>query len=194
MAVSPKIEPMITRSNKFIFCLRHTAISPANVEQYVAINIGRNMSEGLAAPICALYTITPKGTKVSPVVFNTRNMIIGLLAVSLSGFISCISFIAFRPRGVAALSSHSIFEETFMKIDPNAGWFLGRSGKSLQKRGLISRENKAMIPPRSPIFINPSHKDRTPVSPNDISKAVLAEVNEEFMISFQIVRFPKNTD
>ena len=81
-----------------------------------------------------------------------------------------------------------------MKIDPNAGWFLGRSGKSLQKRGLISRENKAMIPPRSPIFINPSHKDRTPVSPNDISKAVLAEVNEEFMISFQIVRFPKNTD
>ena len=51
-----------------------------------------------------------------------------------------------------------------------------------------------MIPPRSPIFINPSHKDRTPVSPNDISKAVLAEVNEEFMISFQIVRFPKNTD
>ena len=118
-------------------------------------------------------------------------MSMGLLAVSFCGFISCISFMAFSPSGVAALSSPSMLAEMFMNIEPKAGWLRGRSGKSRVKRGLIHREKMAMTPPRSPIFISPSHNDSTPVSPREISKAVLADVKVEFMISLQMSRFPK---
>lgn len=154
------------------------------------MSMGRKMSEGLAAPIWARYTITPRGTMVSPVVLSTRNMIMGLLAVSFCAFVACISFMAFSPRGVAALSRPSMLAEMFMNIEPKAGWLRGRSGKSRVKSGLIHREKVAMTPPRSPIFISPSHSDSTPVSPREISKALLAEVNVEFMISLQMSRLP----
>ena len=168
----------------------HTAMRPTSVEQKVAMSMGRKTSDGLAAPIWARYTMTPRGTMVSPVVLSTRNMIMGLLAVSLRGLISCISFMAFSPSGVAALSSPNILADIFIKIEPKAGWFFGRSGNNRVNRGLIQREKVAMTPPRSPIFINPSHKDKTPVNPRDISKAVLAEENVEFMISLQMSRLP----
>lgn len=152
------------------------------------------MSDGFAAPIWALYTITPKGTSVSPVVLSTRNIIIGLLAVSFCGFSSCNSFIALSPKGVAALSRPSILADTFIKIDPKAGCPLGIFGKSFPNNGLIRREKNAITPPCSPIFINPNHNDKTPVNPNEISNAVLAEEKDEFMISDHIWRFPKNRD
>ncbi len=41
---------------------------------------------------------------------------------------------AFSPNGVAALSSPNILAEMFMKMFPMTGWFLGMSGKSLQKK------------------------------------------------------------
>lgn len=126
-------------------------------------------------------------------VLSTRNIIIGLLAVSLSVFISCISRIALRPSGVAALSSPSMLAEKFMKIEPNTGLFLGISGNSLEKNGEVSRAKIEITPPRSPIFIKPSQRERTPVSPSEISKAVFAEANEEFIISDQIDKFPPVT-
>ena len=140
------------------------------------------MSDGFAAPIWALYTITPKGTSVSPVVLSTRNIIIGLLAVSFCGFSSCNSFIALSPKGVAALSRPSILADTFIKIDPKAGCPLGIFGKSFPNNGLIRREKNAITPPCSPIFINPNHNDKTPVNPNEISNAVLAEEKDEFNV------------
>ena len=42
-----------------------------------------------------------------------------------------------------------------------------------------------MTPPRSPIFINPIHSDRMPVSPSEISKAVAADENDALIIELQ---------
>jgi hypothetical protein len=79
------------------------------------------ISVGSAAPICVRYTITLMGIIVSPAVLSTRNMIWALEAVSLIGLSSCISFIAFSPRGVAALSRPSMLAEKFIRIEPKTG-------------------------------------------------------------------------
>ena len=131
------------------------------------------------------------GISVSPEVLRTKNIIIGLLAVSLFGFNCCSSSIAFSPIGVAALSSPSIFAERFIKIAPVAGWPLGMSGKNLQNTGLSQRERVAISPPFSPIFIIPNQRERIPVSPRDISNAVLEELNVEFIISVNTCVSPK---
>ena len=86
---------------------------------------------------------------------------------------------ALRPSGVAALSRPSMLAAMFMKIEPVAGWPLGMSGNSLVNTGLSTLARAFTTPPRSPIFITPSHSDSTPVSPSEISKAVLAELNVE---------------
>ena len=65
-----------------------TANVPIRVATNVAIIIGMNISEGFAAPICALYTITVMGISVSPDALSTRNIIIGLDASSFRGLIS----------------------------------------------------------------------------------------------------------
>ena len=43
------------------------------------------------------------GISVSPEVFSTKNIIIGLLAVSLRGLRACSPSIAFNPNGVASI-------------------------------------------------------------------------------------------
>ena len=90
---------------------------------------------------------------------------------------------AFRPSGVAALSSPSILAEIFMKMLPVTGCPLGISGKSLVNIGLSRRAKTSMIPPFSPIFIMPSHNESTPVSPREISKAVLEDANVESIMA-----------
>ena len=65
--------------------------------------------------------ITEVGSSVMPAVLSTRNMIIGLLAVSLCGLISCSSRIALRPSGVAALSRPRMLAEKFITMLPLAG-------------------------------------------------------------------------
>ena len=61
------------------------------------------------------------GIRVRPLVFRTRNMIMGLVAVSFLGFNSCICSMAFNPNGVAALSRPSMLAAMFMKMLPMAG-------------------------------------------------------------------------
>ena len=112
------------------------------------------------------------GINVSPDVLRTRNIIIELVAVSFFSFSACSCSIAFKPKGVAALSSPNILAEIFIKMLPVTGWPFGMSGNSFVKTGLSIRANALTTPPRSPIFMIPSHKDSTPVSPNDISNAV----------------------
>ena len=90
---------------------------------------------------------------------------------------------ALRPSGVAALSRPSMLAAMFMKMEPVAGWPLGMSGNSLVNTGLSTLARAFTTPPRSPIFITPSHSDSTPVSPSEISKAVLAELNVESIIA-----------
>ena len=65
-----------------------------------------------------------------------------------------------------------------MKIEPMAGCPLGTPGNRRQNSGEISRPKNCITPARSPIFIRPSHRASTPVSPKDISKALAADVND----------------
>jgi hypothetical protein len=97
---------------------------------------------------------------------------------------------AFSPRGVAALSNPNILAEKFINIEPNIGLSFGKDGNSLEKNGDTQRANIAMIPPRSPIFIIPNQRDNTPVSPRDISNAVRADENDEFIISLHTFKSP----
>src|SRR5690554_7648077 len=90
-------------------CTRETVSTPARVEKKVARRMGRKMSAGLAAPNWARYTIMEMGMMVSPEVLSTKNMIWGLEADSLWGLTVCISFMAFKPMGVAALNPQIMF-------------------------------------------------------------------------------------
>ncbi len=130
------------------------------------------------------------GMMVSPEVLSTRNMIIGLVAVSLRVLSSCMPCMAFRPVGVAALSRPSMLEAMFMKMLPITGWFLGRSGKSLVKNGLSIRASTFTAPARSPIFMMPSQRASTPVRPSEISKAFFEESNVESTIFWNTVGSP----
>ena len=165
---------------------------PARVEKKVASSIGTKMSVGCSAPICALYTIMLTGMSVSPLVLSTRNIIIGLDAVSFFLFKSCNCSIAFRPKGVAALSRPSILAAIFMKIEPVTGCPLGMSGNRRTNTGLSILARIFTTPPFSPIFIIPSHNDNTPVSPSDISNAVLEEANVESIMAGKTSKSPMN--
>ena len=120
---------------------------------------------------------------VSPEVLSTRNIIIGLVAVSFRVLRLCSCSMALSPSGVAALSRPSILAAMFMKMEPVAGWPLGMSGNSLVNTGLSTLARALTTPLRSPIFITPSHSESTPVSPSEISKAVLADENVEFIMA-----------
>ena len=133
------------------------------------------------------------GMMVSPEVLSTRNMIMGLVAVSFLGFRSCSCSMARRPSGVAALSSPSMLAAMFMKMLPVTGCPFGMSGNRRVKTGERSLASAFTTPPFSPIFIIPSHKLRTPVRPSDISNAVFAVSKVEFIISGNTVVSPKNT-
>ena len=123
------------------------------------------------------------GIIVRPEVFKTRNIIIGLLAVSFFGLRLCNSCIAFSPTGVAALSSPSILAEKFINIDPNAGCPLGISGKSLVSTGLRKLAKRCTKPLSSPIFSIPIHRVSVPVSPNVISNPTFEASNVESIIA-----------
>ena len=109
-------------------------------------------------------------------------MIIGSLAESFCVFSSCNSFMAFSPIGVAALSKPNKLAEMHMKMEPVAGWSFGIPGKSLLNTGAVNRANACITPPFSPIFMMPSQRAKTPVSPRDISNPVFAEAKEALMM------------
>ena len=167
---------------------------PTSVAIVVANKMGINTSVGIAAPFEARNASIVVGIIVKPLVLSTRNIIIGLVAVSFFGFNSCICCMAFSPVGVAALSSPSILEAMFIKILPITGWFFGMSGKSLVKIGLKAFANTFTMPARSPIFIIPSQSDSTPVKPNDISKAFFDESVVACTIFWKTVVSPKHNE
>ena len=74
--------------NRFIRCAMLTAITPTVVEMAVVISVGMKMSVGCAAPICERYIMMLTGININPEVFSTRNIIIGLVAVSFFGLSS----------------------------------------------------------------------------------------------------------
>ena len=173
---TPKRNSTIVRLKRLMRWYMLVTSKPTSVATVVAMRMGRNMSVGFAAPICVRNVSTDTGISVSPDVLSTRNIIMGLLAVSLSGFSSCSSCMAFSPIGVAALSSPNMFAAKFMNMVPIAGCPLGTSGNILRSTGLSNLANAATSPPFSPIFIIPIHSDSTPVRPSESSNAFFADV------------------
>lgn len=94
----------------------------------MANSIGRKTSIGLVAPSSARYIKTVTGKRVTEEVFNTRNIICALVAVSGAGFRRCKSVIALMPSGVAALSSPRMLAARLSVTVPMAGSPLGTSG------------------------------------------------------------------
>ncbi len=138
---------------------------------------------GSAAPICARTVKMVAGMTVTADVLMTRKRIISSLAVCLSGFSSCSSSMALRPRGVAALSSPSMLAAMFMTMLPVAGCPAGMPGKSRRSRGPNNRATRSTAPPRSPMRMMPNHRQMTPVRPSAILKAVSAMSKVEPTIS-----------
>ena len=130
------------------------------------------------------------GMSVNPLAPKTTNMIIAFEALVLSLFNSCNSPIAFKPIGVAALSSPNILAAMFMSIVPKTGCPFGTSGKIRLKNGLIAFPNEFTAPACSPIFMIPVHNERTPVRPRESSKPVFALSNVELRITEKISVFP----
>ena len=133
------------------------------------------------------------GMSVSPLAFNTRNMICELLATVLSslGLSSCNCFIACRPIGVAALSSPSMFALIFMSIVPTTGWSFGISGNRRLNSGETIFASICTAPAFSPIFMMPSQRERMPVRPRAISNAVFDMSNAPMMALLKIWVSPK---
>jgi hypothetical protein len=130
------------------------------------------------------------GSRVTEEALSTRNRIWALLAVSLLGFRSWSSRMALRPMGVAALSRPSTLAAMFMVMEPRAGCPLGTSGNRRANRGASQRPRAARKPACSPIFITPSHRHMTPVSPRATSKAVFAESKAAFITAANTVGSP----
>ena len=162
----------------------------------VPISVGRKMSAPLK-PVspCSVamawrIAITEVGISVMPAVLSTRNMIIGLLATSLTGLTSCSSRMAFRPSGVAALSSPSMLALKFITMLPPAGWPRGMSGNRRRNSGSRPRANSVIMPACSPIFMMPSHRLITPTRPSEMSKPVLAVSNRPVSTSVKMATSP----
>ena len=68
------------------------------------------------------------------------------------------------------------------------------SGNSFVNTGDRMRANMLTTPPRSPIFMMPSHKASIPVSPSEISKAVFDVSNVEFIMAGNTSVSPRNTN
>ena len=95
--------------------------------------------------------------------------------------------------GVAALSSPNMLAAMFMKMAPVAGCPLGMSGNRRTNNGLSQRANTDTTPPRSPMRMMPSQSANTPVSPNEISKAVLAEAKVDSTMAGNTAVSPQKT-
>jgi len=128
---------------------------PAAVEIAVAIRVVGKMAEGSAEPFSARSPMIPVGSRAMPLVLMARKSTMALLAVPLSALSSSSSFMAFRPKGVAALPRPRALAAMFMTMAPMAGWSGGTSGKSRTRTGRMRRAMKRRPPASSSTFIRP---------------------------------------
>ena len=83
--------------------------------------------------------------------------------------------------------------DIFINIVPIAGCPFGMSGNMRVSTGDSSRDMKLINPPCSPMRMMPIQSDSTPVSPNEISNAVLADENVESMTAGNTSMSPKHS-
>ena len=97
------------------------AMTPTTVEMPVAIRVVGKMAAGSVEPFRARSPIIPVGSRARPLVLIARKSTIALVAVPSSRFKVASSFIALRPKGVAALPSPRALAAIFITIAPTAG-------------------------------------------------------------------------
>ena len=95
-----------------------TKINAASVPMKEVIIHGNIISDGFVAFCAALYPMMDVGMSVKPAACRHKNMIWLLLAFPLSSFTSCMLSMAFKPKGVAALSRPKKLAAKFMVIKP----------------------------------------------------------------------------
>ena len=106
-------------------------------------------------------------------------MICALDAVPGSLFNVSRLSIAFRPKGVAALSRPSMLALKFITISPIAGCCSGISGNNRLSKGFSKRASQRTAPAFSAIFIRPRKKIIVPASGNPtLITESLAAVNK----------------
>ena len=145
--------------------------------------MGRKTSVGSGAPCCMRYMKMVTGNSVSEDALSTRNRICALVAVSGRGFSSCSARMAFRPMGVAALSSPRPLAAKFSVIRPSAGWPRGTSGISLANSGPSTRASHCTTPASSAMRKKPSHSVSVPNSSTMTSTDSLAMANSAWTMA-----------
>ena len=177
-AMSPPSHANNTPSTRN-FCLMPTIKILAKVVSKVANTQGTKMAAGWAECAATRYPIIDNGMSVSPDVCITKNIICALVAVPGLGFKLSKLFMAFNPKGVAALSSPSKLALKFITISPRAGCFSGTSGKRRRNNGLSKRARKRTAPAASAIFMSPRKNIMVPAKGKATSTtASLAVLNK----------------
>ena len=148
--------------------------------------MGRNTSVGSGAPCCMRYMKMVTGSSVSDDALSTKNRICALVAVSGCGFSSCSARMAFRPMGVAALSSPSALAAKFSVIRPRAGWPRGTPGMSRVNSGASQRARAFTMPAFSAMRKKPSHSVSVPKSSTITSTDSLAMENRASTMAAKI--------
>ena len=125
--------------------------------------MGMKTSVGTLAPQATRIASMLMGIMVRLEVFSTRNMICGSDAFSWSGFTSCNSFMAFKPRGVAALSKPKHIGAEIHHNGAHGRMVFGYSRKYPAEEWIHQPDSALTAPPFSPIFIIPSQSVITPI-------------------------------
>ena len=94
---------------------------PTSVETAVAARVVGKIAAGSTEPLRALRPMMPVGSSARPLVLMARNSTMALVAVPGLVLRLLSSFMAFRPKGVAALPRPSAFAAMFITIAPIAG-------------------------------------------------------------------------
>jgi hypothetical protein len=102
------------------------------------------------------------------------------------GFSSCSARMAFRPMGVAALSSPSALAAKFSVIRPRAGWPRGTPGISRANSGASQRARAFTMPAFSAMRKKPSHSVSVPNSSTITSTDSLAMANRASTMAAKI--------
>ena len=133
-------------------------ITPVIVDMLVAIRVVGKIAAGSVDPCRARSPMMPVGSRARPLVLMARNSTIAFVAVPFSALSASSSFMAFKPKGVAALPRPSALAAMFMTMAPMAGWSGGTSGKSRTSTGRIMRAMNFRPPASSTTFIRPRNR------------------------------------
>ena len=129
------------------------------------MRVGIQIAPGDVLPAAARTIIVPDGaiSVMAEVLIATKSTI-ALEALCEPWLRVARSFMAFRPKGVAAFPIPMMFDAMFITIDPIAGWSGGTSGKRRRSTGPSARAIQSRSPPSKATRVSPRKKIIPPTS------------------------------